>query len=98
MPRPDSFRTQIPVQCCGKCKFAENFSTNDTTEILCFRGDNVVIEREIKSGELFPIIKITLDGVDLDEVCAEDVGDLLLDRLVGFHDVCDQFEANDAET
>ena len=45
-----------------------------------------------------PIIKITLDGVDLDEVCAEDVGDLWLDRLVGFHDVCDQFEANDAET
>lgn len=98
MPRPDSYRTQIPAQCCGLCKFAANVSANGMDAIMCFHGDSVRIERETKPGEFFPATRAILDGVDIADMDPEDFGDVWMDRLVGFHDVCDQFEANNAET
>lgn len=98
MPRPDSYRTQIPAQCCGLCKFAENVNSNGMEAIWCFRGDNIAIERETKPGEFFPVARIKLDGVDLDAMESEDFGHAWMDRLVCFHDTCDQFEASHAKT
>jgi hypothetical protein len=92
MPRPDSYRTQIPAQCCGLCKHAENINAGGMEAILCFHGDNVEISRITFPGDFFPTTHAILDGVDLVDMEAEDFGHVWMDRLVCFHDTCDQWE------